>query len=101
MQERPAQVRTTSDTDTHPGDVRPPYPTPRPLPSGPLAALRACERNLLAASLDLATARPALTGTRQSRAVELATRLDALISTCQRLATVVEGDQRASRAAVR
>lgn len=64
-------------------------------PIGPLAGLRDTEAHLLAASITLAAVRPALTGSRHSRAVELAARLDGLISTCQRLATVVEGDMRA------
>ncbi|WP_099319523.1 hypothetical protein [Mycobacterium ostraviense] len=69
--------------------------TTTPLPPGPLAGLRDCENHLLAAAVALAAARSALTGARHSRAVELAARLDGLISTCRRLATVVEGDARA------
>ncbi|MGV0638256.1 hypothetical protein ABVK33_10085 [Mycobacterium kansasii] len=63
--------------------------------TGPLAGLRDTERHLLLASSALAAARPQLTGSRHTRAVELAARLDGLISTCQRLATVVAGDMRA------
>jgi hypothetical protein len=68
---------------------------PPPLLPPGLAGLRDCERNLLLAATALASARPGLTGTRQARAVELAARLDGLISYARRLATVVEGDMRA------
>lgn len=67
-------------------------PTP---PTGPLAGLHDTQQHLLLAATALASARPALTGSRQARAVELAARLDGLISYCKRLTVLVEADTRA------
>ena len=60
-----------------------------------VAALHACRDHLLQAVLDASAAAASLTGARQVRAHELLTMLDAAITHCERLATIVEGDARA------
>ena len=67
-----------------------------PTPTNPaVTALHACRDHLLNAILDAAYCVPNLTGARAARARELTDMLDAAISHCERLATVVEGDARA------
>jgi len=61
-----------------------------------VTALHACRDHLLNAILDAAYCVPNLTGARAARARELTDMLDAAISHCERLATVVEGDARAA-----
>jgi len=60
-----------------------------------VASLHACRDHLLKAVLDASAAAASLTGARAARARELVDMLDAAVSYCERLATVVEGDARA------
>jgi len=60
-----------------------------------VTALHECRDQLLNAVLNAAYCVPQLTGARAARARELVDMLDAAVSYCERLATVVEGDARA------
>jgi phosphopantetheine adenylyltransferase len=58
-------------------------------------ALHDCHRLLLQATLAAADTVSSLTGARLARAAELIDQIDAAVSHCNRLATIIEGDHRA------